>query len=848
MTSGRARVPGSDSTGPARGTARVGAKRRGGRALSDEEAEALRKANKKKKRRRRLIALSCVLAVFLGGVTVVGSIFFESVPVPEDIDFDQNATILYAGGEEMATVGSINRKVASPEEIPDIVEEALIAAEDRTFRSHPGVDFWGVMRAVWNNVTGGDTQGASTLTQQYVGAIANIRGDDSYLRKAREAVMAMKIGDTMSKDEILNAYLNLMPFGRQAYGVGAAAEAFFGKDITEISVSEAALLIAQLKGTGGQYDPDDPTGLYGDEARKNAEGRWNYVLDSLVEVGKLDKAERDEITKLPKTEKPNNLGGSLGADKPTGFISHDYALQEASEILDVPIDQIGLHGYTITTTINKDLQDAAKAAAGRGKNSYMKTLPDNLAAGLVAVDPATGAILAYYGGPDGTGIDKAGHENMHPPGSSFKEFTMIAALEAGMSIESLWDGTSPRKFAERGEAEDVVNSGNQSVKQISMKDAIIKSLNTPIYAMTNKVGAATVAQVAAKMGITKMVVPNPEDRDGDRIIVDLTTDERLDPSDPRALVDNEIGFGQYPVSVHDMAVANATLAAQGVYHKPHFVQEIKDGSGEVVYDAATDPDLEGDEVVNQAIAADATFVSSSVWPNVEGDGALNNGQRIAGKTGTWERHCPEDSPNCDQNSAVWYAGFTPQISAAVWVGDKESENGVVLDEYGANAYGSGPSGTVWSNFMNKAVEVLESQPQPFPERGNHGDADAGELGKGKPPEDEDDKDDEKCRPGDPRPKCNEGGEQCVPGTPGYPDCNGDGVCDLDPADPACQVPPPDGTCDPTLPGDPDCTPPGGDENGTDDAPRDRQQPLSRSTDVPGAHDEPMIREDYARIE
>ena len=786
-TTGRASVPGGDSTGPgrARGSARVGAKRKGpGRDLSPEEAEAMKKAKKKKKRRRRLIAVACVLVMLIGIGTVAASIFFESVPLPDELgkELDQNATILYSDGSPMATIGSVSRKVLTEEQMPDYIEKGLVAAEDRKFYQHDGVDFWGVMRALWNNVTGGDTQGASTLEQQYVGQIADIRDDHSYFRKAREAVMAMKLGDEMTKPQILNAYLNLMPFGRQAYGVGAAAKAFYGEktDPEKLTASQCALLVAQLKASGGYYDPDDPSGLVdqGIDTRANAEERWKYVLDSLLTTKGISQEEYDKAIEegLPETIEP--FSENEGQKKSTGFVSHIYALNEAAEILGMDPEQLSIKGYSIQTTIDKDLQKAAVDIASRKDGSYMDEQKDNLRAALVAVDPRTGRVLAYFGGTtDGTGIDKAGHQNMHPPGSSFKEFTMLTALKNGYSVDSLFDGSSPQEFDERPD-NPVMNSENVSEPKVSLRDVIIKSLNTPIYALTNLVGASEVLKTARDMGISQ--IKDPETGE----IWDLYDEdiaEKLNSDNKRALVDNEIGFGQYPVSVMDMAAANATLSNRGIANSAHFVTKIMDGD-KVIYDDSDHDNyhyVKTKQVVEEWVADNAIEVSRNVRPN-DAPELLDNGQQYAGKTGTWEHQCVDgEAENCDKNAHIWYAGFTRSLSAAVWVGDKEDENGVVTDQWGGLAWGSTISGQVWLRFMQKAATILDI-PQDdlqFPVSPHGGDATRGTYVE----------------------KPDDGNKDCKPHKP--EDCDSDDN----------QPPPSDGTCDPALPDDPDCQGNGGGE-------------------------------------
>jgi membrane peptidoglycan carboxypeptidase len=702
----------SDSAPLARGRAQVGA------GIASVSGRAARR-RRQRQRRRRLIVLTSVLAVLSGLGMVVGSLFFESVQMPESLDDElaQSSVVYFADGETaMGTLGTEKRvNVDIESDVPEHVIWALLAAEDRNFYEHDGVDFFGVLRALWNNVSGGDTQGASTLTQQYVGTVQDIRNDGSYLRKAKEAVMAMKMDDAYDKDEILERYLNLVYMGRGAYGIGAAARAWFGTEVSELDASQAALIFAQVKQPDGAYDPRDPLNIGESEAKANATQRWNYILDSMVEVGRLSQRDRDRYEELPATVDGSDMWADNGAEDDTGFVSHRYVLEEIENELGISKKDLLTGGYQITTTIDNDLQNAAVAAASREDGGPMAGQQKGMRAALVSVEPGTGRMQAYYGGADGTGVDKAGYESMHAPGSSFKAFTLAAALKAGISYDSWWNGSSPRTFPQRDAP--VSNSGDadgESYPSIRLIDAIRKSLNTPVYALTNTIGAVRVAETAHDLGIRRLIDPTTGD------LINLES-AHFDHKNPRSLVDNEIGFGQYPVSVRDMATANATLANDGVYVAPHFVKQVKDPTGKVVYSDTEGDALHREEAVSRDVARDATYVLSTIHPVA---GELANGQPSAGKTGTWERSCKDE---CDENSAVWYAGYTPHLAAAVWVGDEADENAALIDAAtGGPAYGSGVSGSVWKTFMDKATEVEHYPVARFQPPAHGGDPDKGE--------------------------------------------------------------------------------------------------------------------------
>lgn len=813
-TSGRARVPSSDSSGPgrARGSARVGGRRRAGRELSEEESKAVSKKKKRKRRRRVYIAMGCVMAIFLGVGVVVGSLFFQNVPLPDNVGegMEQSSTVAYSDGTEMGKVGNSlsNRKLLKFDDIPEDVKWALLSAEDRRFYEHNGMDFAGVMRALWNNVSGGDRQGGSTLTVQYVGAVGELRDDDSYMRKGKEAVMAMKMDDEYSKDQIIEHYLNLIYMGRGAYGLGTAAEVWFEeededenmnpKSVEDLNASEAAVIFAQVKEPVCTYDPKEPCDLDPEQVAQNLEGRWQYILDGMVDMGKLDQETYDAYMEegVPETADTTSSAGDEGADDPTGFVSHKHVMQEVeAKVPDIDEQGLRTQGYTVNTTIDPDLQKALEEVARAeedGGDGYMADHPNNLRAGAAIVEPGTGEVLAYYGGTDdGNGVDKAGLENMHTPGSAFKTFTLVAALQEDYSIKTLWDGESPRFFPDRvdedGEENPLHNSGEgegRSVHTISLEEAIVDSLNTPMYAIADEIGADTIVQTAADMGITRLQNP------GDGEMIDLTDDDVIQAGGPREPADNEVSFGQYPVSVLDMATANATLANKGEYVETHFVKSVEDANGDEVYTA--DPEkrqvLGSSETEGEAIAGDVAHVLEQVQPN-DGDVNLHDRQTpSAGKTGTWERICPDEEPECRHNSALWYAGYTPHLAGAVWVGDEEDENGEVNDEYGNPAFGAGASAGVYREFMQRAYEEGDFEPGKFPERSDHGDDDKGERDR---PEEDDEGEEEECEPGsDNFPDCLEDGdnppEECEESDPFYPHCDDpDRYCEENPDDELC---------------------------------------------------------------
>ncbi|GAB3995166.1 hypothetical protein GCM10029992_11710 [Glycomyces albus] len=401
------------------------------------------------------------------------------------------------------------------------------------------------MRALVNNITGGDTQGASTITQQYAGMVADIRDEISYGRKAEEAVMAMKLEQDYSKDEILMFYLNLAYFGRGATGIEAAAQVYYDKPLADLTYAEAAYIVIQVKAPDGSYDPY----FGGDDALERGQTRWGYAMDAMVETGALTQAERDE-TEFPTPIMDGfEVSGSWGGDTPMGFIVNEqdgYVFDELEERYGITKDQLkggeGQEGgYSVTLTVDKEIQDSLVETGSRGdikvdeegepvltddgywqfendnENAALADYDPSMTDAMVAIDPETGAVVGYYGGVDGFGIDKAGPESPHPPSSTFKMITAATAIEQGDSIESWFNASSPREFETLknddtqtciggGDYPDCTlrNGGQDYPLELDLTESVRQSKNTPMYSISEHYGASEILSLADEMGLAEM--------------------------------------------------------------------------------------------------------------------------------------------------------------------------------------------------------------------------------------------------------------------------------------------------------------------------------------------------------
>jgi membrane peptidoglycan carboxypeptidase len=652
-----------------------------------------------------------------GFAAIAGSYFYDSVREPGELTL-VNSTEIFAsdGATQLAKLGSQNRVEVPLSKLADQVQKALIAGEDKNFYQHHGIDFSGIARAAWNNLTGGETQGGSTITQQYARQAANDL-EISYARKAREAVMARKLENNYSKEQILGFYLNTIYFGRGAHGIGAAAEAYFAipaDRIETLTVAQAAVLGAVLKQPEGRdgFDPANNAG--------NAKGRWAYVLDNMVEMKWLTAQERARLTYPapadPKQPKPGELqdvehsmgGGAWGyTDRATGHVV-SYVENELDRLgIRKSLRDLGLGdwknaGLRIVTTIDPRAQGALEQQLNREMpGSAMAGQKENLIGAAVSIDPATGRVLAYYGGTNkGTDTDWAGTDEPHPPASSFKAYTLAAALAENISTQSLWDASELKKGVNGAEF-DVANSGREIDSlscgtRCTLETLTVQSFNVAFYKVAKQIGPQKVAAMAHQAGVKTMWSDNP--------MKAYDLDQQV-PSG-RTVFDYQIGFGQYPITVLDHASGMATLANHGVYHEPHFILRVdrknrQNGKWERL--AAADEKLAGRQAIDAKIADEVTYVLKKI-PQAQGH-TLAGGRQSASKSGTWEN----GKKNADgthvfpkASAHAWYVGYTEQLATAVWVGSKDHNDTPIKDANGSNIFGAGLPGNMWEAFMNQA--------------------------------------------------------------------------------------------------------------------------------------------------
>ena len=579
----------------------------------------------------------------------IGWILFR-IPSADDATNNQVATIDYSDGSTLASLAQAqgNRIKVPLSQVPVWVQHAVASAEDRSFYTNYGFDPIGIARAAFNQAQGG-SGGGSTITQQYVKNV--LVGDEhSYSRKYREVVIAAKVNQEESKDQILENYLNTIYFGRGAYGIQAASQAYFGRDVNTLSPSEGAMLAGLIQ-SPSKWDPAvDVNG---------SKQRWNYVLDGMVDQKWLAPADRAAAVfpQRPQLQDPSSRKTGI-PDNDRGHIV--TAIKNELASYGITEQQVNQEGLKVETTVDPKLQQQAADAAAKSLDGQ----PANLRTSMVSEDPRSGAVLAYYGGSDGSGFDYAQTERQ--PGSSFKPFVLLAGLERNppIGLGTQFDGGTPQTIA----GTKVENSEGESCPNCDLKTAMTLSINTVFYQLGVQVGPQKVADAAHQAGI----------------------------SAPLDKASGGIALGDKEVRPGDMASGYATFAADGIFHRPHMVTRVTTSDGRILYDGGvTAPE----QRMSQQLARNVTESMLDVASHSQIP--LAGGRPVAAKTGTVQ------SSQKGQNNDAWTVGYTPQLSTAVWVGT--DDNSPIKTSNGKPIYGRGVPGQIWQRFMNQALRNEPAQ-------------------------------------------------------------------------------------------------------------------------------------------
>ena len=602
---------------------------------------------------------------FVAGATLFAFAWFTvSIPDPNAYVNSQSTIIQYSNGAEIGRIGTQNRQILPLAKIPLKLRYAVMAAEDRDFYSNRAFSVTGIARALLNNIRSGDlnSAGGSTITQQYA-KTAFLTPSRTIQRKIKELVISLKLENAMTKDQILENYLNTIYFGRGAYGVQTAAQQYFNRNANQLTLSQSAVVASILR-SPGLYDP-----FFGDKAQKERnrarlEARFQYVLNGMLEK-KWITAEEVKAAKMPLIA-PRTTSGQLSG--PKGYII-DSVQKELSK-LGFTQEQLLVGGYVIKTTLDQRSQTSAVDAVNRLTPS---PAPKNLHTALVAIRPGTGEVIAMYGGRDYVvrQLNDA-TQSIALAGSTFKPFALIAGLEAGIPLTSMWNGDSPQVFDDLGKPYEVANYGNEGWGQVDLLSATQHSINTVYVPLGIKAGLDKVVDAARRAGIPETVT---------------------------MIATPSVTLGVASPHVIDVANSYATFAAQGVYSKPYMVAQVTGPNKNVLYQGKP----QTQEVFSKEVMADLTYALKSVVNGGTGAAALGLGRPAAGKTGTSQ-----------SNASAWFAGYTPQLSATVALfRDSASESLNGIGGLTSVTGGSFPA-RIWTAFMKGALrdEPVMSFPAP----------------------------------------------------------------------------------------------------------------------------------------
>ena len=615
-----------------------------------------RKGTKVKNKKVIVLSVLGLMVAFIAagvfGVVTLCNSWLEDLPDYQNADAYNTAqpTMVYAsdGTTLLAEFQLENRDPVALDQISEYVLKGAVATEDERFYTHSGVDYLGVARALVNNLMGGELEGASTITQQFVRntILSDEMRDISFKRKIREMYISQKLEEQYSKDEILLMYLNTINYGSGAYGIEAAAERYFSKDAKDLTLNEAATLVGI---------PQSPTYNNPIDYPDNCLKRRNTVLDRMVSNGVITAEEADAVKAEPIELNPSepSMTGILAYPYFTSYVRNQLTNPEGKYAYST--SELFKGGLKVITTLDIEAQTAAEEAAAEKEEEA----GDPFEVAMAVVNPENGYIDALVGGRDyessqvnmATGEGGAGRQ----AGSSFKLFTLLAAINEGIDPETLIDA-GYKVDLEGGEP--VYNNDKADYGTRTIKSAFGVSSNTAFIRLLLSVGVDKVIEMAHAMGIT---------------------------SDLPAVAGLTLGIGS--VTPLEMADAYATVANGGVHYDPECIISIEDKNGNVIVDN-TDPT--GERVFSREVARAALDCMEVVIDNGTGKAARpDNGQEAGGKTGT-----------TDDKKDSWFCGVTPQYAVAIWLGDRS--------DYSEAQATTTTAASVFGDFIDKMISPTQT--------------------------------------------------------------------------------------------------------------------------------------------
>lgn len=632
--------------------------------------------------RRAFFAIGLVGILLIGGAGYL----FTQVPLPDrdppllQTTFMCSSDVTSGCNADNSIAqlsGGVNRISVEWVEIPQVMVDAVLAAEDRSFFEHGGVDPAGILRAVWTNVqAGGVSQGGSTITQQYVKNVY-LTQERTLTRKIKEAALAVKVERELPKQEILTRYLNTIYLGRGAYGIEAASRVYFGTNLDQLTLPQAAYLAGLIRSpetADAKLPENDPKAA---RNRQTAIERRASVLDAMVVTGAITEAEAtaakaNDWSDVLVRSTQNNYGDvahpEWGTEYFVDYVRH-WLITEGG-FTDAQVYGGGLRVYT---TIDMDDQAAAANAVTSTLNQ-----PNDPAAALVSIDDV-GGVRAMIGGLDFNGTGKYSKVNLavgadgggagRQAGSSFKAFTLAEAMNQDFPMSKSYNSPSRISIpkADAGADWSVGNYADAGLGQLDLIAATMRSSNTAYAQLMMEVGPQNVADLAKQMGINSSLKAVPA-----------------------------LTLGTSEVSVYDMASAYSTLADDGEHIKPSPVTKVTDAKGNVLYENK----IVRKRVLDAKAVAKVNYILNQVVEGGTGTGARIN-QPAAGKTGTTENY-----------RDAWFVGYTCKLTTAVWVGYPDGT--FMKSVHGISVTGGSFPSTIWRKYMTEATKGLSSCPYPYP--------------------------------------------------------------------------------------------------------------------------------------
>jgi membrane peptidoglycan carboxypeptidase len=661
----------------------TGARSAGGAATKrPRKPSAKRRYSYKKtgrKPRRLLVWLAAfVILLTVAGISALAGGYLGLVRVvddlPEPMSASSSPTYIYSaplgeGDGSRRVIGTIfqgqNHQTAERADMPAYLLDALVAKEDERFRQHAGVDLWGIMRALYVDIqAGGAVQGASTITQQFV-KNAYLTSEVSITRKLKEAAIAIEIERRYSKDDIIAMYLNTSYFGNNAFGVEAASETYFNKSTDDLTLSESATLVGLL------WSPSTPG-----TDREGATQQRNLVLDNMFNYGYITQqdyyAARDDELPEEWPVAPMLETGLTGPEVTRDFT--ELVRGELTEMYGANTVQAG--GLTVYTSIDLEAQLAAEETL-YGDTGYLpyESSPDGV---IISIEPETGFVRAMVGGRDKDNDFNLVTQGRRQPGSAFKTFALIAALEQGISPTETYVSEDkeylvPMEETGREERWEVENYRGKERGEITLEEGLWESDNTVFTDLVTNAegnglrnGPEQIIDVARRLGISSELRPFPA-----------------------------IVLGTQEVSPMEMATAYATIANYGERVTPRSIVKVIENQGSdeerVLFEAEP---MEGEQVLDREIARETIrILEGDVTEGIARKAAMQNDRPVAGKSGTTENFFD-----------AWFVGFTPQLTTGVWLGYAEGGQTLEAAAGGDPIVGTSYPLEIWRDYMEEALE------------------------------------------------------------------------------------------------------------------------------------------------